>query len=48
MLNGKCGYVLKPKFMFHDGYNPFDPESPGLDPNDTIVIGVSVLAARYL
>jgi len=47
MMNGKCGYVLRPKFMFHEGYNPYDANSPGLDPNDATLIGVRVLAARY-
>ena len=47
MLNGKCGYVLRPKFMFHEGHNPYDANSPGLDPNDATLIGVRVLAARY-
>ena len=46
MVNGKCGYVLRPKFMFHENYNPYDSNSPGLDPNDASLIGVRVLAAR--
>jgi len=47
MMNGKCGYVLRPKFMFQEGYNPYSETSPGLDPNDALLIGVRVLAARY-
>ena len=46
MMNGKCGYVLRPKFMFQEGYNPYSETSPGLDPNDALLVGVRVLAAR--
>ncbi len=44
MQNGGCGFVLRPKFMFEDGYNPYEPK----DPKDAVSLGVRVLAARYL
>lgn len=27
MQNGKCGYVLKPKYMFNDNFNPYEKQS---------------------
>lgn len=24
MLNGKCGYLLRPKFMFDENFNPYE------------------------
>lgn len=46
MVNGRCGYVLKPQFMQHEYYNPFDKSSVvGVDP---ITISLRIIAARHL
>ncbi|XP_044532428.1 1-phosphatidylinositol 4,5-bisphosphate phosphodiesterase delta-3 isoform X2 [Gracilinanus agilis] len=44
LVNGKCGYVLKPDFLRH-GDTTFDPEHPG-PPQTTLII--KVLTAQQL
>lgn len=39
--NGKCGYVLKPRFMFDDNYNPYE-KSSNIDNLSPIVLAVRV------
>jgi phosphatidylinositol phospholipase C gamma-1 len=41
--NGKCGYVLRPDFMFQP-----DEDSLMVTPLESITIGVVVLGARHL
>ncbi|CAB4059466.1 PLCG1 [Lepeophtheirus salmonis] len=47
MQNGKCGYVLRPEFMFSPSYVPGDPKSlKGVV--EPFFLGVRILAARHL
>ena len=46
MQNGNCGYVLRPEFMFRDGFTPNDPASlTNVNPEFLVV---RVIAARHL
>ncbi|XP_055537680.1 1-phosphatidylinositol 4,5-bisphosphate phosphodiesterase gamma-1 isoform X2 [Wyeomyia smithii] len=44
--NGACGYVLKPDFMFREGFNPNDPNTLIGVEEKTITIGI--IGARHL
>merc|ERR1712223_81732 len=41
-----CGYVLRPEYMFQSNYSPLEPSTISSDL--TIILGVQVMAARYL
>lgn len=45
--NGGCGYVLKPNFMFEDGYSPYDRKSLTGKVTSVIVM-LRVVGARHL
>ncbi|XP_058803649.1 1-phosphatidylinositol 4,5-bisphosphate phosphodiesterase gamma-1 [Phymastichus coffea] len=44
--NGNCGYLLKPDFMFHEDYSPYDKNS--LVGVDTLKITLHIIGARHL
>lgn len=45
-FNGRCGYVLRPPFMFRDDYDPFSPSTTfDIEP---ILLSVRVMAAHHL
>jgi len=46
--NGKCGYLLRPQFMFRDEYLPSDPGAPGIASVAAMDLTVRVMAARHL
>ncbi len=46
--NGNCGYVLRPDFMFTDGFAPSDPSSSSAAAVEPITLVVRVIAARHL
>lgn len=46
MQNGGCGFVLRPEFMFRDGYVPNDASK--LTHVEPIHLAVRVIAARWL
>ena len=46
LQNGACGYVLRPEFMYDSKYVPNDPSV--VPSSLTILIGVNIMAARYL
>lgn len=43
--NGGCGYILKPKLMLSDDYDPNDPTCEGLE---QVLVTLRVIAARHL
>lgn len=44
--NGGCGYLLKPEFMFHENFDPFDRNSLiGVEP---WTISIRIIAGRHL
>ncbi|XP_056631261.1 1-phosphatidylinositol 4,5-bisphosphate phosphodiesterase gamma-1 [Diorhabda sublineata] len=44
--NGNCGYLLKPEFMFHDEFDPYDKNSlVGVEP---LKISIRLIAGRHL
>ncbi|KAG8331176.1 hypothetical protein J6590_046501 [Homalodisca vitripennis] len=45
-LNGNCGYVLRPDFMFHPDYEPTEPS--GLLGMEPVSVSIQVIAARHL
>lgn len=46
LQNGKCGYVLRPEFMFSEDYDPYDKNS--LPRTEHIILSLKVIAARHL
>lgn len=44
--NGNCGYLLKPEFMFHEDYSPYDKST--LVGIDTLKITLHIIGARHL
>ncbi|CAL1293033.1 unnamed protein product, partial [Larinioides sclopetarius] len=46
LQNGKCGYVLKPKCMFDDNFDPFDRRT--LQDVEPLTLLIKVIAARHL
>ncbi|GBM65179.1 1-phosphatidylinositol 4,5-bisphosphate phosphodiesterase gamma-1 [Araneus ventricosus] len=46
LQNGKCGYVLRPKCMFDDNFNPFDRRT--LQDVEHLTLAIKVIAARHL
>lgn len=44
--NGNCGYVLRPDFMFQDGFNPYDKKTLGRVQGLTVQL--RVIGARHL
>merc|ERR1712200_324373 len=46
--NGKCGFLLRPQFMFKDEYLPSDPGAPGIANVAALDLTVRVMAARHL
>ena len=48
LLNGNCGYVLKPEYMFRDGYLPKDPSGLTQLKQGPVGLSVRVIAARHL
>lgn len=45
-LNGGCGYILRPDFMFRDDFDPYDHHTlVGVDPMN---ISIRVIGARHL
>ncbi|GBM65181.1 1-phosphatidylinositol 4,5-bisphosphate phosphodiesterase gamma-1 [Araneus ventricosus] len=46
LQNGKCGYVLRPKCMFDDNFNPFDRRT--LKDVEPLTLTIKVIAARHL
>ncbi|XP_054169332.1 1-phosphatidylinositol 4,5-bisphosphate phosphodiesterase gamma-1-like [Oppia nitens] len=47
MQNGRCGYVLKPQYMFEDNFNPYEKPTDFHNFNP-IVLTVRVISARNL
>lgn len=47
MLNGNCGYVLKPDCMFREGFDPLDPNTLGIDMKGKF-ISLKIIGARHL
>lgn len=45
LLNGNCGYVLRPDFMFRDDYDPTEPSSSQIN---CMSLSVRILSARHL
>lgn len=44
--NGNCGYILKPEFLFRDGFDPYDVNTlVGVDP---VTISIRIIGARHL
>lgn len=43
--NGGCGFLLKPRFMMSDGYDPNEPLCEGLE---QVLVTLRVIAARHL
>jgi len=49
MDNGRCGYLLRPEFMFKDGYLPSDRGGPAeVSGVSSLELSVRVIAARHL
>ena len=49
MDNGRCGYILRPEFMFKDGYLPADRGGPAeIGGVSSLELTVTVVAARHL
>ena len=46
--NGRCGYLLRPQFMFSDDYLPTDPGATGVAGVAAMDLTVRVMAARHL
>jgi len=46
--NNKCGYLLRPEFMFSDGYLPSDPGAPAVSGVSPLDLTVRVMGARHL
>ncbi|KAJ8684283.1 hypothetical protein QAD02_020075, partial [Eretmocerus hayati] len=44
--NGNCGYLLKPDFMFHEDFSPYDKST--LTGVDALKITIQVIGARHL
>jgi len=44
--NGNCGYVLRPEFMFQDGFNPYDRKT--LVDVQPLTILLRIIGARHL
>ncbi|CAL1272763.1 unnamed protein product [Larinioides sclopetarius] len=44
--NGKCGYVLRPKCMFDDNFDPYDRST--LQDVEPLTLTVQIIAARHL
>lgn len=44
--NGACGYLLKPQFMFRDGFDPCDKNT--LVDVDPMTIAIRIIGARHL
>lgn len=45
-LNGGCGYILRPDFMFREDFDPYDHHTlVGVDPMN---ISIRVIGARHL
>ena len=42
LQNGRCGYVLKPNFMFQEDFNPNDSNSISGEESRVLVIKVTV------
>lgn len=47
LLNGNCGYVLKPDCMFREGFDPLDANTLGIDMKGKLV-SLRVIGARHL
>lgn len=45
--NGNCGYLLKPKFMFDDNYDPYD-QNYALTHLQALTISMRVISGRHL
>ncbi|XP_072013746.1 1-phosphatidylinositol 4,5-bisphosphate phosphodiesterase gamma-1-like isoform X2 [Amphiura filiformis] len=46
LLNGKCGYVLKPECMRKDSFDPYDHTT--VEDKEPIHLTITILAARHL
>ncbi len=46
LQNGRCGYVLKPSFMFHEDFNPNDSNSISGEESRVLVIKVCNCVTR--
>lgn len=46
LQNGRCGYVLRPEYMFHDEFDPYTRVA--LDGVEPLTLSLSVIAARHL
>jgi CxxC motif-containing protein (DUF1111 family) len=47
MLNGGCGYVLKPDCMLREGFDPQDCNTLGID-SKCKTVSLRVIGARHL
>ena len=46
--NGRCGYLLRPEYMFKDGYLPSDRGGPAESGVALLEMTVTIVAARHL
>jgi len=46
--NNKCGYLLRPEFMFSEGYLPHDAGAPAVSGVSPLDLTVRVMGARHL
>jgi len=46
--NNRCGYLLRPEFMFNEGYLPHDSGAPAVSGVSPMDLTVRVLGARHL
>ncbi|XP_051158448.1 1-phosphatidylinositol 4,5-bisphosphate phosphodiesterase gamma-1 isoform X2 [Leptopilina boulardi] len=45
-MNGNCGYVLKPEFMFKEDFNPYEKSSEFY--SESVRINLRIIGARHL
>nr|XP_027200058.1 1-phosphatidylinositol 4,5-bisphosphate phosphodiesterase gamma-2-like [Dermatophagoides pteronyssinus] len=48
LMNGGCGYILRPEFMFQSTFTPYDPNCLSKLSVDTWIISVRIICARHL
>lgn len=48
LMNGACGYILRPQFMFDPTFTPYDPNCLAKLAVDTWIVAVRVICGRHL
>jgi len=46
--NNNCGYLLRPEFMFSDGYLPHDSGAPAVSGTSPLDLTIRIMGARHL